>query len=62
MTEAGRSAARSIAPAGRSQPRIDRFALERENTKDALVHAAQRLASHESLERFDAERELTQRG
>ena len=44
-----------------SEPRVDRLALEREDAEDALVDAAERLAAHEALERFDAERELAQR-
>src|SRR5687768_3217687 len=35
------------------QPRIDRFALQREHGEDALVHAVEGLAAHEALERLD---------
>ena len=40
------------------KPRIDRLALEREHTEDALVHAAKRLAADEPFESFDSERGL----
>jgi hypothetical protein len=43
----------------RSQPRIDRLALERQDTEDALVNPAERLFADESFERLDPERELT---
>src|SRR5262245_31009237 len=43
------------------QPGIHRFALERQHAERAFVDAAQRLAPHEALEPFDAERELAQR-
>jgi hypothetical protein len=36
-----------------SQPRIDRLALERQDTEDALVNSAQRLLADESFERLD---------
>jgi len=42
----------------RSQPRIDRLALHREDTEHAFVDAVERLAAHESVERLDAEPEL----
>ena len=38
---------------------IDRFALEGEHAEHALVHAPERLAADEALERLDAQRELT---
>lgn len=41
------------------QPRIDRFAFQREHSEHALMRAAQRLTSHEPLERFQPEGELT---
>src|SRR4051812_24171408 len=44
-----------------SEPRVDRLALEREHAEAALVHAAERLAADEPLERLDAERELAHR-
>ena len=44
-----------------SEPRIHRLAFQRQYTEHAFVHAAQRLAPNESLERFDAECELAQR-
>ena len=45
---------------GLLQSRIDRLALERENTKRALVNSPKRLATNKSLECLDAERELAQ--
>src|SRR6186713_1339280 len=44
----------------RSEARIDRLALERQDAEHALVHPSQRLPLYESFETFDAERELTQ--
>jgi hypothetical protein len=42
------------------ETRVDRLALEREHTEHAFVHAVQRSATDEALERFDAECELAQ--
>ena len=39
--------------AGQLQPRIHRLALQRQDSEHALMHAPQRLAADESLERFD---------
>ena len=39
-----------------SEPRVDGLGLEREHREDAFVHAVERLAAHEALERLDAER------
>ena len=41
------------------QPRIDRFAFEREHSEHAFVDAAQRLPADEALERFDPQAKLT---
>ena len=41
-----------------SETRIDRLALERQHSKDALVNAVKRLLAHEALECLDAQREL----
>ena len=43
------------------EPRIDRLAFEGQDAEDAFVNAAKRLAGDESLESFDAERELADR-
>ena len=40
------------------QARIDGLGLQGQDAEDALVHAAQRLAAHEALQRLDAQREL----
>jgi hypothetical protein len=40
------------------QPWIDRFALEREDTKNALVNAPERFSLDEAVEPFDPQREL----
>src|SRR5262245_61734782 len=45
----------------RSQPRIDRLALQREHGEAALMDAPQWLAAHEPLQRFHTERKLAQR-
>jgi hypothetical protein len=42
-----------------SKPWVDRFAFERQYTKDALVCTPQRFFADESLQCFDAECELT---
>ena len=42
------------------QPRVDRFALQRQDREHALVDAAQGLARHEALEAFMAESEFAQ--
>ncbi len=39
------------------EPRINRPILK--GTKDALMHASQRLTSHQALERFQPETELS---
>src|SRR6516164_7434468 len=41
-----------------SEPRIDRLAFQREHTEHAFMHAAQRLALDEPVQRFEPEREL----
>jgi hypothetical protein len=43
------------------KPRIDRFALQRQNAEDALVHSPQRFSPHESLQGFDSQREFSDR-
>src|SRR5580693_9597483 len=43
-----------------SKPRVHGFALKREHTEDALMDAPQRLTANETLQPFDAERELAQ--
>jgi hypothetical protein len=43
------------------EPRVDGLALEGEHAEHALVHAAQRLAADEAVERLDAEGEHAQR-
>jgi hypothetical protein len=40
------------------EPRIDGFALERQDAEAAFVHSPKRLLAHDPCERFDAEREL----
>src|SRR3712207_8795788 len=40
-----------------SEARVDGLALEREHTEDALVHAVQRCAGDEALERLEARSE-----
>src|SRR5579859_3661343 len=40
---------------------IDRLAFEGEDAEGALMHAPQRLAAHETLQRLHAQRELAQR-
>src|SRR5437773_7704944 len=49
------------APAGRLQPWIHRLTLQRQHAEDALVHAVQRLALSEAMQRLEPERELPQR-
>ena len=44
----------------KSQSCIDRFALERENAEDGLVHASQGLTSREPFQGLDAQGEFTQ--
>src|SRR5689334_2931678 len=44
----------------RSQARVHRFALQREDAEDAFVDAAQRFLAREAFEGFDAEREFAQ--
>ena len=48
-------------PPAELQARIDRLALEGENSEDAFVHASERLSLHEPFEPFDSQRELPQR-
>lgn len=43
-----------------SQSRVDGLALQRENSKHALMDPPQRLLPHESLKRLKAERELSE--
>jgi hypothetical protein len=43
------------------QPGIDRFALQREHSEDALVDAAEGFAANEALQRLDSEGELPKR-
>ena len=57
-TPCGPTTARRSGPTGDLQPRVDGLALEREHGEHALVHAVERLAAHEALERLDAEAEL----
>jgi hypothetical protein len=42
-----------------SEPRVDGFALQREDAEDALVGSEQVLSGDEAVEGFDAERELS---
>jgi hypothetical protein len=58
-TLASRRQARSPQSAVALQPRIYRLALQRQDAKDALVDAPQRLAADEALQCFDPQRELT---
>jgi hypothetical protein len=44
-----------------SETRVHRFALERQHAEHAFMDTEERFASGESLERFDAERELAGR-
>jgi len=43
------------------QLRIHRLALQRQDSKNAFMHAPQRLTPHKALQRLDAERKFTQR-
>lgn len=45
---------------GRLQPRIDRFALQREDREGAFVDAVERFAADEAFEGFEAEGEFAQ--
>ena len=42
----------------RSEPRVDRFALEGEDAEDAFVHPVERLAGYEAFQSLDTEGEL----
>src|SRR6266404_10837 len=42
----------------RSQPRVHRLAFQSEDAENALVHTAERLPAHESLQTFNAQSEL----
>src|SRR5206468_634302 len=53
--------AASRGAARRSEARVDRLALERQDPEDALVDAVQRLLAREALQRLHAQRELAQR-
>src|SRR5438876_1339074 len=44
-----------------SQPRIYRFTLQRQHSEYALVHPAQRFATHKPLQPLDTQCEFTQR-
>ena len=44
----------------RLQPRVNRFALEREYAENALVDAPERFLPDEPLQTFDAEREFAE--
>src|SRR5260370_13548989 len=46
------------AETGRSEPRVDRLALQREHAEHAFVHAKGGLAADEPLERLDSQRAL----
>jgi hypothetical protein len=52
---------RSTNGATRSEARVDGLALHGQHAEHALVHPVERLVSHESLERLDAEPELADR-
>ena len=41
------------------QPRVHGLTLKRQHAEDALMDSPQRLASHESFQRLEANRELT---
>ena len=45
---------------GSLQPRIDRFALERQDAENALVNTSERLFLNEPVESLDTQRELSQ--
>lgn len=57
----GRRAPELLGLARRLQPRIHRLALERQHSEDALVHAIQRLAVYEPMQRLEPERKLFER-
>ena len=44
-----------------SQPRVDRFAFQRQDTEDGLVDVVERVTVDESLQRLQPQGELVQR-